>query len=129
MNSRVHILNDVDIRSDQVTRFQDANSLCCTLSGARICAAVDQSSENLSLAANLKIELIAELLESKRHQVEILSQGEVGDGVSRFILPAMRRPDFTPRFPSITVQRCQSGSCRAPGQRGRCVQPLAKKAS
>jgi glycosyltransferase involved in cell wall biosynthesis len=34
---------------------------------------------NLALAANLKIELIAELLESKQHAVEILSQGEAGE--------------------------------------------------
>jgi glycosyltransferase involved in cell wall biosynthesis len=34
---------------------------------------------NLALAANLKIELIAELLESKQHEVEILSQGESGE--------------------------------------------------
>ena len=34
---------------------------------------------NLALAANLKIELIAELLESKHHDVEILSQGEAGE--------------------------------------------------
>jgi glycosyltransferase involved in cell wall biosynthesis len=32
--------------------------------------------DNLALAGNLKIELIAELLESKQHDVEILSQGE-----------------------------------------------------
>jgi hypothetical protein len=34
--------------------------------------------ENLALAANLKIELIAELLQSRQHEIEVLSQGEVG---------------------------------------------------
>ena len=34
--------------------------------------------QNLALAANLKIELLAELLKDKQHEIEILSQGEVG---------------------------------------------------
>lgn len=39
---------------------------------------------NLALAGNLKIELVAELLASKGHEVEILSQGECGERSARY---------------------------------------------
>ena len=61
--------------------------------------------ENLALAANLKIELIAESLASKKHDVEILSQGEVG--ARRFKLyPAFQE---TPLLDSsIVVRYCSA---------------------
>ncbi len=49
--------------------------------------------ENLALAGNLKIELIAELLEQRHHQVEIFSAGEVG----------ARRFKFYPAFDETPV--------------------------
>jgi glycosyltransferase involved in cell wall biosynthesis len=42
------------------------------------------STGNLALAGNLKIELVAELLARKGHDVEILSQGECGERSARY---------------------------------------------
>jgi glycosyltransferase involved in cell wall biosynthesis len=42
------------------------------------------STVNLALAGNLKIELVAELLARKGHDVEILSQGECGERSARY---------------------------------------------
>ena len=39
---------------------------------------------NLALAANVKVETIAELLKSRGHDIEILSQGEVVDAQFKF---------------------------------------------
>jgi len=47
--------------------------------------------QNLALAANVKMELIAELLQRNRHSVEILSQGEVVERRLKFY-PAFRDP-------------------------------------
>jgi glycosyltransferase involved in cell wall biosynthesis len=62
--------------------------------------------DNLALAANLKIELIAELLASTGHQVEILSQGEVSGERSFTLYPACEE---IPRFhPAIPVHYCSA---------------------
>src|SRR5437667_9291765 len=47
---------------------------------------------NLSLAARVKIGLIAELLQRSSHHVEVLSQGEVIEHKWKFY-PAFREPD------------------------------------
>src|SRR4051794_35274056 len=61
--------------------------------------------DNLALAANLKIELIAELLVSAGHHVEVLSQGEVGE-CSFTLYPAFQE---SPRFhPAIAVHYCSA---------------------
>jgi glycosyltransferase involved in cell wall biosynthesis len=61
--------------------------------------------DNLALAANLKIELIAELLASAGHEVEVLSQGEVGER-SFALYPAFQE---VPRFhPAIPVHYCSA---------------------
>jgi glycosyltransferase involved in cell wall biosynthesis len=53
---------------------------------------------NLGLAANVKIELIAELLRKAGHSIEIISQGEVNDRRARFY-PAFREPrSFDPHI-------------------------------
>jgi glycosyltransferase involved in cell wall biosynthesis len=48
---------------------------------------------NLSLAANVKIGLVAELLKNKLHSVEILSQGEVIEHAFKFY-PGFREPEL-----------------------------------
>lgn len=65
---------------------------------------------NLGLAANVKMELIAELLQESGHEVEIISQGEVVDRRAKFY-PAFSEPKpFAPRVPvfyasSLPVRR------------------------
>jgi glycosyltransferase involved in cell wall biosynthesis len=55
--------------------------------------------DNLALAANLKIELIAESLESNQHDIEILSQGEAGQRTFTFYPAFQETPRFHPRIP------------------------------
>jgi glycosyltransferase involved in cell wall biosynthesis len=57
--------------------------------------------QNLGLAANLKVELVAELLQRGDHSVEILSQGEVSDAnAERMYYPSFREPTgFSPTIP------------------------------
>ena len=60
---------------------------------------------NLALAANLKIELLAELLRSKKHDVEILSQGEADERAFRL------HPAFLEELPSasaVTARYCSA---------------------
>ena len=60
---------------------------------------------NLALAGNLKIELVAEMLTGKGHDVEILSQGEV-DERSLSYYPAFEE---APRFhPAVPVHYCSA---------------------
>ena len=56
--------------------------------------------QNLALAGNLKIELIAELLRRHRHDVEVLSQGEVVERRFRYY-PAFS--ETKPSGPGIPV--------------------------
>lgn len=56
---------------------------------------------NLALAGNLKIELVAELLASNGHDVEILSQGEVVENCARYF-PAFA--ETTPGVRKIPVR-------------------------
>jgi glycosyltransferase involved in cell wall biosynthesis len=49
---------------------------------------------NLGLAANLKIELVAELLQGKRHEIEVLSQGEVVEQEGLKFYGAFREKDL-----------------------------------
>src|SRR6266576_2831906 len=55
---------------------------------------------NLSLAARVKIELIAELLQKSSHSIETLSQGEVMEQHFKFY-PGFREPE--PFHPDIPV--------------------------
>jgi len=60
---------------------------------------------NLSLAGNLKIELIAKLLQQSGHQVEILSQGEIVGNHCRFYRsfnePVASHPEITAYYASV----------------------------
>src|SRR2546430_1514470 len=55
---------------------------------------------NVGLAANVKMELIAELLQKSGHSVEIISQGEIVDRRNKFS-PAFTEPK--PFHPAIPV--------------------------
>src|SRR3954462_11774520 len=54
---------------------------------------------NLGLAANLKMEVIAGLLQKSGHQVEILSQGEVVERRAKFYPAFSEANRFNPRIP------------------------------
>src|SRR2546427_11295386 len=54
---------------------------------------------NLSLAANVKMELISELLLRKGHEVEIFSQGEVVDNQLKFFHGFSESEAFHPLVP------------------------------
>jgi glycosyltransferase involved in cell wall biosynthesis len=56
---------------------------------------------NVGLAANVKMELIAELLQRSGHSIEVLSQGEIVDRRTKFY-PAFREPKpFDPTIPVL----------------------------
>jgi hypothetical protein len=54
---------------------------------------------NLSLAGRVKMERIAELLQKKSHDLEILSQGEVVETAVRFYPGGSEREAFNPKIP------------------------------
>jgi glycosyltransferase involved in cell wall biosynthesis len=57
--------------------------------------------QNLALAGNVKIELIAELLQRHRHEVEILSQGEVVENSAKFYPPFSESNHFNASIPVL----------------------------
>jgi hypothetical protein len=54
---------------------------------------------NLSLAGRVKMERIAELLQGKAHEVEILSQGEVVEAAFKFYPGGSETEEFNPNIP------------------------------
>lgn len=57
--------------------------------------------ENLSLAGNVKIELISELVHRGGHEVEVLSQGEVGEREFRLFPGFQEAKKFHPEIPVL----------------------------
>ena len=57
--------------------------------------------QNLGLAANVKIELVAELLNRSQHVIEILSQGEVVERGFRFYAAFREPKPFHPAIPVL----------------------------
>src|SRR6266576_501253 len=59
--------------------------------------------DNLSLAAKVKIELIAELLQERSHEIEIISQGEVDRYQIRYYPQFSENELFHPKIPIFYV--------------------------